>query len=354
MGAEPVPTDSHREGAMRIQEFAAALGATVDPEADLDVTGVATIQDAGPGEVTFLANPRYEARLATSHAGAVLVAPDFKGKARPMLLRVKNPYLAFARAIDFFYTSPTVPAGVHPTAVLGKDVVLGDDVAIGAYVVIGDRVHIGDGTVVHPHAVIYEGAHVGPACVLHSHTVVREHVRLGGGVILQNGVVVGADGFGFAPRGDGSYRKITQAGTVEIAEDVEIQGNACVDRAAVGMTRIGRGTKIDNFVQIGHGCDIGEDTLLCGHVGLAGSTSVGDRVTVAGQAGAAGHCRIGDDVVLAARTAVTKDIDKPGVYSGAPAMSMRLWRQCAVLYRKLPVLDKRLKALEEKVNAEKV
>lgn len=334
---------------MNIQELARTLGATVDAEADVEITGIGTIDGAGPAELTFLANERYTNQLATSRAGAVLVEPAFDGESAPTPLRVDNPYLAFARAIDLFYAPPAVPTGVHPTAVLGERVVLGDGVGVGAYAVIGDDVTIGDGTTIHPHVVVYAGAAIGPECVLHSHAVVREHVRLGGGVILQNGAVVGADGFGFAPRGDGTYEKMTQAGTVELADEVEVQANACVDRATVGTTTIGRGTRIDNLVQVGHGCQVGENTLLCGQTGLAGSTIVGDRVVMAGQVGIAGHCRIGDDVILAAQSAASTDVTEPGVYGGAPALPVKEWRQVLVRHQQLPRLARTLKDLGKRI-----
>lgn len=334
---------------MKILELAATLGAVVAPEADLEITGIGTIESAGPGDVTFLANERYEDQLADSKAGAVFVAKDFEGACAPIPLRVDNPYLAFSRSIDLFYTPPRLPVGVHPTAVLGEDVQVGDGVAIGAYAVIGDRVRIGDGTVIHPHVVVYEGAEIGPECVLHSHCTVREHVRLGGGVILQNGAVIGADGFGFAPRGDGSYEKMTQAGTVDLADDVEVQANSCIDRATVGTTTVGRGTRIDNLVQIGHGCHLGENTLICGQTGLAGSTIVGDRVVMGGMAASAGHCRIGDDVIMAAKSGASKDVLEPGVYGGAPSMPMKQWLQVRVRFAQLPEIARTLKNLGKRV-----
>ncbi|MHC5011961.1 MAG: UDP-3-O-(3-hydroxymyristoyl)glucosamine N-acyltransferase, partial [Planctomycetota bacterium] len=216
---------------MHIQELAKQLGAAVDPAADVDLTGVATIEEAGPGDVTFLANPRYAGRLRTCNAGAVFVTPGLEEEVSPVRLAIDNPYLAFAKAIALFHAPPATDPGVHPTAVLGEGVTLGVDVSIGAYVVLGKDVEVGDRTVIHPHCTVYEGARIGANCLLHSHTVVREHVRLGDGVILQNGAVVGSDGFGFAPRADKSLHKIPQAGTVELADEVEVQANACIDRA---------------------------------------------------------------------------------------------------------------------------
>lgn len=332
---------------MRIHDLAQRLGAAVDPSLELEITGVAPMEEAVPGEVTFLANPSYARKLKDSRASAVLVDPAFAGEAPMALLRIANPYLAFAKAIAFFHAAPVPAPGVHPTAVLGTDVVLGRGVSIGPYVVLGDRVRVGDGVTLHPHCVLYPGAEVGAGSVLHSGSVVREGVRLGKGVILQNGAVIGADGFGFAPRGDGSWHKIPQAGTVTLGDDVEVQALSCVDRATVGVTTVGRGTKIDNLVQVGHGCRIGEDTLLCGQVGLAGSTKVGNRVTLAGQVGTAGHLTIGDGASVAAQSGVMTDIEPGSTVGMSPAIDMKEARSVMLHLVRLPELAKRVKALEK-------
>jgi UDP-3-O-[3-hydroxymyristoyl] glucosamine N-acyltransferase len=331
---------------MHIQELARRLGAEVDPDADVEIHGAATIEDAGPTDVTFLANVKYVRRLRTSKAGAVLVEPGFEEPSAPVPMRVEGPYLAFAKVLEHFHRPPAPPRGIHPTAVLGEDVEVGDDVAVGPYAVIGDAVVLGDGVVVHPHVVVYEGARIGAGSILHSFAVVREHVTLGAGCILQNGAVVGADGFGFAPRPDRSWHKIPQTGVVELGDGVEVQANACVDRATVGATRIGRGTKLDNLVQVGHGSRVGEDTLLCGQTGLAGSSDIGDRVILAGQVGVAGHCRIGNDVVLSAQSGSQGGIEKPGFYGGSPAMDMGAYRRWVNLQPKIPELFRRVKKLE--------
>lgn len=334
---------------MHVQELAKRLGASVDAALDVEIRGVAPMDEAGPGEVTFLSNPSYARRLKDSRASAVLVDPAFSGEASIPLLRIANPYLAFAKAIAFFHQPPQPPPGVHPTVVLGQDVVLGRGVSIGAYAVLGDRVRVGDGATIHPHCVVYPDAVLGAGALLHSGAVVREGVRLGRGVILQNGAVVGADGFGFAPRGDGSWHKIPQAGTVELGDDVEVQALACIDRATVGTTTVGRGTKIDNLVQVGHGCHIGEDTLLCGQVGLAGSTRVGNRVTLAGQAGTAGHMSIGDGATIAAQSGVVGDVEPGTTMGGTPALELRDARAVYLSLPRLPEFIKRVKALEKAV-----
>lgn len=332
--------------AMRIQDLAQHLGASVDPSLDLDLRGVAPMEEAGPGELTFLSNPSYARKLKDSRASAVLVDPAFAGEAPMALVRIANPYLAFAKAIALFHPPVAATPGVHPTAVLGRDVQLGRAVSIGPYVVVGDRVRIGDGATLHPHCVVYADAEIGAGSLLHSGAVVREGVRLGKGVILQNGAVIGADGFGFAPRGDGSWHKIPQAGTVTLGDDVEVQALSCVDRATVGITSVGRGTKIDNLVQVGHGCRVGEDTLLCGQVGLAGSTKVGNRVTLAGQAGTAGHLTIGDGAMVAAQSGVMNDVEPGAAVGMSPAMEMQQARSVMISLARLPELAKRVKALE--------
>lgn len=324
-----MPGETREDAPMHIQKLARALGGEVAADADHEIEGVAPIEAAGAGHVTFLSNPRYAKRIATSEATAVFIEPAFDGQAGPIPIRVANPYLAFARAIDLFYAPPAGPRGVHETAVLGRNVELGNDVGIGAYVVIGDDVKIGAGTIVHPHVTIYDGVEIGSGCVLHSQSVLREYVTLGSGVILQNGVIVGCDGFGFAPRGDGTNEKMTQAGTAILEDDVEVQANAAVDRATVGVTRVGKGTKIDNLTQVGHGCDLGEHNIICGQVGLAGSSKLGNRVTLAGQVGVAGHLEVCDDVILAAKGGISGDITEPGIYGGAPCFSFKAWRWSA-------------------------
>ena len=332
---------------MHIQEFARRLGASAPPGLEVEITGVAPMEEAGPSEVTFLANPSYARKLQDTKAAAVLVAPDFQTPLPIPALRIVNPYLAFARAIALFHEPRVLTPGVHPTAVLGAGCVLGKDVAIGPYVVLGERVTLGDGVTIHPHCVVYDDAVIGPGCLLHSHAIVREGVRLGRNVVLQNGAVVGADGFGFAPVGDGSWHKIPQVGIVELGDDVEVQANACIDRATIGRTTVGRGTKIDNLVQVGHGSRIGSDSLLCGQVGLAGSTRVGDRVTLAGQVGTAGHMTIGDDASIAAQSGVLGDVPEKAVWGGSPAMELRDLRAMLIQQLRLPELAKRVRALED-------
>lgn len=318
---------------MKLEELAQQLGAECRGTPDAEITGVAGIEEAGPGQVTFVANPKYASLAKKTTAGAVLVAPDFPD-IQASTLRIKNPYLAFARAIEIFHPAPVYPAGIHPTAVIHPTAKVGKQASIGAYAVIGENCVIGDHATILPHVVIYPNARIGDHFFAHAHSVVRENCRLGHNVILQNGVVVGSDGYGFAKDDKGKWHKIVQSGPAIIEDDVEIQANSCIDRASVGETRIGRGAKIDNLVQVGHGSSIGENTLLCAQVGLAGSTHIGDDAILAGQVGVAGHCHIGDRVIVTAQSGVGGNIEAGKVISGSPAYDNRQWlRVCAIMPR---------------------
>lgn len=338
---------------MEIQDLARALNAIADPSLDIEITGVATIEEAGPTDVTFLSNPKYIRKLGDTQAGAVLVSPNFEVLLSIPTLRVENPYLAFAQAIELFHRKPSPPRTVHPTAVLGEGVILGKNVSIGAYVVIGNNVQIGDDVTIHPHCAIYNEANIGSGSILHSHVVVREQVVLGERVILQNGAIIGADGYGFVPLPDGTFYKIMQAGIVVLEDDVEVQAQSAIDRAAIGTTRIGQGTKIDNLVQVGHGSNIGKHTLLCAQVGLAGSTQVGNHVILTGQVGTAGHLTIGDRVVAAARSGITQSIPPKTQVGGYPAIEHKLWLRLTAELKNLPKLGRRLRRIEQKLGLPK-
>lgn len=337
---------------MKIQELACHLNAQVDPTLDLQITGVSTLEEAGPSQVTFLANPKYTRKLKDSLAGAILVSKTFVGSLPMPALWVDDPYLAFAQVIELFHRKPSLPQIVHSTAIIGQGVSLGSNVAVGAYVVIGDQVQIGDNVTIYPHCMIYDGAIIGAGSTLHSHVVVREQVRLGQRVILQNGAVIGADGYGFVPCQDGRFYKILQAGTVVLEDDVEVQAHSTIDRATIGETRVGRGTKIDNLVQVGHGSTIGEDTLLCAQVGLAGSTKVGNQVILTGQVGATGHLTIGDRVVAAARSAILQSVPPGTQVAGYPAIAHQQWLRAMAELKNLPQIVRRLRKLEQHLEAE--
>jgi UDP-3-O-[3-hydroxymyristoyl] glucosamine N-acyltransferase len=253
--------------------------------------------------------------------------------------------LTFARVLELFYQPPRYDPAVHPTAVVDPGATIGRHAHIGPYVVVDRDVVIGDNCVLLPHVVIYRGARIGDNFFAHAHAVVREHCRVGDNVILQNGAILGADGFGFAKDDAGRWHKIVQSGPAVLESDVEVQANACIDRASVGETRIARGTKIDNLVQVGHACEVGENSLMCAQVGLAGSTVVGKSVILAGQVGVAGHCHIGDGVTATAQTGIPGDVPPGNVVSGSPAIDHKQWLRCTAVYGRLPELARTFRTL---------
>jgi UDP-3-O-[3-hydroxymyristoyl] glucosamine N-acyltransferase len=333
---------------MKLDELAQLLGAECRGNHKTEITGVAGIEESGPGHVTFIANPKYAPLAKTTKAGAVLVTPDFP-EIEASTLRLKNPYLAFARAIEIFHPAPVYPPGVHPTAVIAPTAKIGEGASIGAYVVIGEHCVIGRHATILPHVVIYPNVRVGDHFFAHAHAVVREACELGDHVVLQNGAVVGSDGYGFAKDDAGRWHKIVQSGPTILEDEVEIQANSCIDRASVGETRIARGAKVDNLVQVGHGSTVGENTLLCAQVGLAGSTHIGNNAILAGQAGVAGHCHIGDRVIITAQSGVGGNVEAGKIISGSPAYDNRQWlRVCAIM----PRLPELLKQFERKRKTE--
>jgi UDP-3-O-[3-hydroxymyristoyl] glucosamine N-acyltransferase len=333
---------------MKLGEIARKLACTLEGDAQLEITGVAGIEDAKAGDLTFLANRKYRPALETTRATAILVAPD-AGPVRIAALRSAHPYLDFARAIELFHAAPVFPPGVHATAVVAKSAKVGEGAHIGPFCYIDEEVEIGCHAVLHSFVAIYRGAKIGDDFFAHSHSAVREHCRIGHRVLLQNGVVIGSDGFGFAREANGNWYKMRQSGIAVIGDDVEIQAHSAVDRATVGETRIGRGTKLDNFVQVGHASKVGEDTLLCGQVGLAGTTHVGNKCMLAGQVGAAGHLTIGDGATLTAQSGVPGDIPAGALYSGYPAMDNHEWRKSIAVFNRLPELQKELRDLRAEV-----
>lgn len=333
---------------MKLGEIAERLGCELEGDAQLEITGVAGIEEAKTGELTFLANRKYRPALKTTRATAILVAGD-AGSVPLAALRSRNPYLDFARAIEMFYPAPQHFPGTHPTAVVAKSARIGAGAHIGPYCYIDENVEIGRNAVLHSFVVIYQGARIGNDFLAHAHACVREKCCVGDRVTLQNGVVVGSDGFGFARQDDGRWYKMRQAGIAVIEDDVEIQAHSAVDRATIGETCVGRGTKIDNLVQVGHACKVGEDTLLCGQAGLAGTTRVGSRCILAGQVGTAGHLTIGDGAILTAQSGVPSDVPAKAIYSGYPAMDNLEWRKSVAVFNRLPELQKELRELRMEV-----
>ena len=336
---------------MKLGELAKKLGAELRGDAELEVTGVTGIEDAGPTEITFVANPKYGGLARTTKAAAVLVEPEFP-EIQTATLRIKNPYHAFSRTLGFFYQPPAYAPGIHPTAVIDPTAIIGEGAHIGAYAVIGPRVKLGAQATLLPHVVLYPGVETGSHFFAHAHAVVREGCILGDYVTLENGVVIGADGFGFSKNEQGHWEKIPQSGPVRLGNRVDVQANACIDRATVGETRIGDGTKVDNLVQVGHGSHVGENTLLCGQVGLAGSSEVGNNVILAGQAAVAGHCTVGDGVILTAQSGISHDIPAGKVISGSPGFDNRVWLRAVSIFQRLPELLKRLDRVEKALAAQ--
>ncbi len=334
---------------MKLADIAKALNARIENAApDTEITAVSGIEQAAQGQLTFVSNPKYNTAAKTTKASAVIVAENFPAISTGML-RSKNPYLAWAKALELFYQPPGYAPGVHPTAVVHAKAKLGKNAHLGPYVVIDEDAVIGDNAVLLAHVVIYRGVTIGNNFFAHAHAVVREFCHLADNVRLQNGAVVGSDGFGFAKNEEtGHWHKIVQSGNVVVESDAEIQANTCIDRASIGETRIGQGAKIDNLVHIGHSCTIGHDTLLCAQVGLAGTTDIGNHVILAGQVGVSGHVKIGDGAIAIAQSGIPHDVPPGAMVSGAPAIDHRLWLKCCAAYAKLPEIARAVRKLSER------
>jgi len=339
---------------MKLRDIAEKLDCRLEGEPSTEITGIAGIDHADAGQLTFLANRRYSPLLKTTKASALLVEdgielPREAGLAPLAALRNANPYLAFAQAIELFYCAPAYPPGVHATAVIAKSAKVGKNAHIGPYCFVDEGAEIGQGAVLHSFVTIYRDVKIGRDFFAHAHAVVREGCRIGDRVILQNGVIIGADGLGYAKRADGTWHKMLQTGPAVLEDDVEVQANACVDRATVGETRVGHGTKIDDLVLIGHAAHVGANTMLCGQVGLAGSTKIGDNCILAGQVGTAGHLTVGDGAVITAQSGVPNDVPARALYSGYPAVENRQWLKMMAALNRLPELQKRVQALENEL-----
>jgi len=332
---------------MKLSDIAEKLGCEMTGR-DVEIARVAGIDEAGDGDLTFVSNHKYISRIKTTRASAIILGKNLPPVDIPSL-RTDDPYFAFARALDIFFEPLKPEPGVHPTAIIGEGAAIGDGVNIGAYAVIGRNSRIGDGTTIYPHAVLYPDVVIGRDCVFHTFVTVREGCRTGDRVILQNGVVIGGDGFGFAPTADGTFYKIRQTGSVIIEDDVEIGANTTIDRAAVGDTVIRKGVKLDNLVQVGHGSEIGENSVLAAQAGLAGSTRLGRGVWVGGQVGFAGHLEVGDGAVITAQSATSHDIPAGAVVSGTPAFKNSDWLRSVAAFTKLPELMRRVRELEKEI-----
>ena len=335
---------------MKLRELAERLHCRLEGDGDVEIQRVAGIERAETGDLTFIANPKYQSQLNTTRASAVIVSSTLPaGGSRAAILRSEHPYLAFAQALGLLTHAVRPAPGIDPTSAIAPDARLGADVSIGPFVAIGAGATIGQRTIVYPHVVIGPGAAIGDDCVVHAHVSIRARVQIGDRVIVQDGAVIGSDGFGFVKQADGTHLKIPQHADVVIEDDVEIGANTTIDRPAVGETRIGAGTKIDNLVQIAHGVIVGQRVLFASQVGIAGSTTVEDDVVLAGQVGVAGHLRLGKGVVATAQTGVPNSVEAGEVISGYPAIPNRDWLKSSAVFRQLPDLKKRVAQLEQRI-----
>lgn len=334
---------------MKLRDLAERLGCRLEGDGQIEIRRVTGLEDAGAGDLTFFSNPRYIGALRQTTASAVILG-DRAEAAPAAMLRSRQPYVDFARALELFADPWRPPAGIHPLAHVADDATIAGDASIGPFVAVGPGARVGARTIVHPHVTIGRGATIGDDCVIHARVSIRERVQMGNRVVLQDGAVIGSDGYGFARTPEGTHHKIPQHGGVVIEDDVEIGANTAVDRPAVGETRIRAGAKIDNLVQIAHGVTVGRRALLAGQVGIAGSTTLEDDVVLAGQVGVAGHLTIGKGVIATAQTGIPNSVEPGAVISGYPAIDNRDWLKSSVVFRKLPELRKALVELQRRVD----
>ena len=331
----------------KLKELAEWIHGTVLGDGEVEIHGVASIEDAREGEITFVANPKYLSRLGQTRASAVIVSPEVTSGEKPLLC-VKNPYLAFAKILTLFSQKPYLPKGVDSNAWVSPTAQLGKDLTVFPFVYIGDRCRIGDRVTLHPGVYVGEESSIGDDSILHPNVSVYPGMVIGKRVILHSGVVVGSDGFGYAKEGKKNL-KIPQVGKVEIEDDVEIGSNTSIDRGALGNTIIRRGVKIDNLVQIAHNVLIGEDSIIVAQVGIAGSTKIGSNVTLAGQVGLAGHLQIGDNVLVGAQSGVGQDLSPGQAFSGSPAIPHREWLRMVTATPKVPEMRRKLIDIEKRL-----
>ena len=333
---------------LTLRELAERLGCRLEGDGSVEIGRIAALEAAGPGDVSFLSNPKYAPQLGTTRASAVIVGEDAAPAPCPML-RARDPYLAFAAAAALLAPDDRPAPGVSPSAHVDAGAAIGPSCHVGAFASVGEGAVIGARTIIHPHAVVYPGVVIGDDCVVHAHASIRERCRIGNRVIIQNGAVIGSDGFGFAPRPDGSFQKIPQAAPVVIEDDVEIGANTAIDRPAVGETRIQAGTKIDNLVQVAHGVRVGRNVMLVAQVGIAGSTTIGDSSVLAGQVGVAGHLHIGKGTKATAQTGIPNSLPDGSFVSGYPAIDNREWLKSSAVFRRLPEMKRALATLEKRL-----
>ncbi|HEX4747977.1 MAG TPA: UDP-3-O-(3-hydroxymyristoyl)glucosamine N-acyltransferase [Bryobacteraceae bacterium] len=331
-----------------LEQLAQALGAEVAGNLQQEIRGVSTIEAAGAGDITFLANLKYAPKVKSTKASAIIASEPVPGVEISTLVS-RNPYYDFARTLEFFYRPPKPAPGIHPSAAMAPSATIGPNASIGPFVVVGENTTIGANAVLYPHAVIYPGCSIGDDFTAHSHVSVREYCRIGNRVTLHNGVVIGGDGFGFAKDNNGRQHKIVQSGITVLEDDVEIQTLTSVDRATLGETRVKRGAKIDSLCQIGHACVVGEDNIICGQTGLAGSTVLEENVIMAGQTGSAGHVTVHKNAIVWAQAGIGHDVPAGAIVSGSPAFDSREWLRATSAFTRLPDLLKTVRALERRI-----
>jgi UDP-3-O-[3-hydroxymyristoyl] glucosamine N-acyltransferase len=338
---------------MKLSELAEVTKSTIEAGgADLEITSAAGLDIAVPGEITFLANPKYTPKLADTKASAVFLNENVNpGRSDIAVLRAKDAYLAYTRALRLFFPEAGITPGIHPTAVIDETAEISGEVEISANVVIGKNCRIESGVKIFPNVTIYDGVRIGTGTVIHSGVSIREKCEVGKNCIIHNNSTIGSDGFGYAKTEEKHWLKIPQVGRVVLEDEVEIGANSAIDCASVGETRVKRGAKIDNLVQVGHSCTIDEDALVCAQTGLAGSSVIGKRVVLAGQVGVAGHLKIGDDAVITAKSATSHDVEDGKILSGIPAFENREWLRSTAAYRRLGELAKTIRDLEKRLAA---
>lgn len=334
---------------MKLSQLAQRLQCQIEGDGEIEIDGIATLESAREGQISFLTNTKYYAEAKKTRASAIIVGLDCPDLEKP-LLKHENPYLIFAKALEIFFPPSDRKAQIHPTACIDSAATIGSRVSVGPYSVIGSGAVIGNDVEIGSHCAIHHGVRIGEETVLHSGCAIREGVIIGKRCVVQNNSVIGSEGFGYAKQQDGSWYKILQVGIVVIEDDVEIGACSTIDRATLGETRIGRGTKIDNLVQIGHGSMIGQDSLICAQTGLAGSTKVGDRVILAGQVGAAGHLTIGDDAIATPQTGIASSVEPGKIISGAPAMDHKDWLKTSAVLPRLPDIQKAVRKLDSRIS----
>jgi len=336
---------------MKLSEIAQATFAEIQRgDENLEIRGAAGLDIAAEGEITFLANPKYTPQIKDTKASAIFLNEKEEcDRADLAVLRTKDPYLAYTRALRLFNPAPDFAPFVHPNSFIDASAKVSETVSMDAFVSIGKNCEIGENVKIYANVSIYDNVKIGANSVIHSGVSIRENCEIGANCIIHNNTTVGSDGFGYAKTEEKAWLKIPQVGRVVLEDDVEIGANSAIDCASVGETRIKRGAKIDNLVQIGHSCTVEEDALICSQTGLAGSSVIGKRVILAGQVGIAGHLRVGDDAVLTAKSATSHDVEPGKIMSGVPAFDNRDWLRSTAAYRRLGEMSKTIRDLEKRL-----